>query len=715
MPADYDIRTWYGWAEILPAEPIVAGHLGRWRITYHAGRYGVAAGGSLKLLFHVASDWPALQGRDPYAENFMTVRTPGRARLAWRYDPRGHAHPWTKAVIVDVAQWGLADGDTVTFDLGDPEGGSPGVRAQTFVERHHELRLVVDPFATGQYVAVPSPVVEIVPGPAERLVLVAPSQVAPGEPFALTVRAEDRWGNLARGYTGHITLEGIPALSAIDLAPSDGGVRRIGGLRLDRPGTYWVRGKDAAAGLEGESNPLEVRAPEAGLLPLWGDLGGESAEGCGTGTAADYLAFARDVAALDFCALQPCACQVPPEQWLQVQEAVRAYDEPGRFATLLGYRWAGNTCGGGSRLVLFAADGAELRSCSPPTHSGNPAQGVCYPLAELYTALAGQPALIIAGGCGPAPNLDCYDPRVEGLVEVWSGWGASPWLLEEALARGYLVGVVAASGEWQGRPGASWPGGGERPARGGLTCVYAPARSRLAVWQALRARRCYATNGPRILLRVDADGHPMGEFYRTSAPPNLLVRVVGTAEIERIEVYRGSELAYRWPEADPGLPGWVRVAWGGAMARDWPRIAPWDGTLRAHGARIKCAIPYGFDSAARGIVLESEDALSWRSLTAGNENGLLLELETSPGARLDFYAPMADLRIPLDGLPFRQELGGDGLYVRAEPRPAGSGRRQVELVWAESTSRRGLTPYYVIVRQVDGGWAWSSPIYVLKP
>ncbi len=714
MPADDDTRTWYGWAEISPAGPIVAGRLGRWQITYYVGRYGVAAGGSLKLLFHAASDWPPLQGRDPYEESFLTVSTPAHAQLAWRYDPRGHAHPWPKAVIVEVAQRGLAEGDTVVFDLGNPEGGSPGVRAQTFAERNHELRVVVDPFASGQYVAVPSPTVDIVAGPAERLVLTVPSEVAAGEPFALTLRAEDRWGNLARGHTGRIALEGIPALTAIELAPADGGVRRIGGLRLERPGTYRVRGRDLTAGLEGESNPLQVRAAAAGtLLPLWGDLGGESGEACGTGTAAECLAFARDVAALDFCALQPRACRVPSADWPAVQEAVRAHDEPGRFAALLGFTWAGNTCGGGSRLVLFGGDAAGLHRCCPAEPGGGPAQPACYPLSALYEALAGQQALLIAGGCGPAPSLECYDESLEGLVEVWSGWGASPWLLDEALARGYRVGVIASSGDLQGRPGASWPGAGERVVRGGLTCVYAEERTREAIWQALRARRCYATSGPRILLSVHADGHAMGEVYPASAPPDLAVHVAGTAEIEVVEVHRGSEVAYRWPETDPGRPGWLRVAWGGALARDWPRAVPWDGTLRVHGARIKKATPYGFDSPARGIVLQSEDALSWRPLTAGNENGLLLELEAGPDARLDLYAPMIDLKIPLDSLPFRKDLGGDGLHVRVEPCPAGSGHREVALAWRDAALRPGTTPYYVTVRQVDGAQAWSSPIYVV--
>ena len=36
-----ELRRLYGWAKIDPGGPVVAGEIGAWRITYHAGRYGV--------------------------------------------------------------------------------------------------------------------------------------------------------------------------------------------------------------------------------------------------------------------------------------------------------------------------------------------------------------------------------------------------------------------------------------------------------------------------------------------------------------------------------------------------------------------------------------------------------------------------------------------------------------------------------------------------
>ena len=50
-------RALYGWAEIDPAAPIVAGSVGTWRITYHAGCYGIDDGGVLKFAWRDVSDW----------------------------------------------------------------------------------------------------------------------------------------------------------------------------------------------------------------------------------------------------------------------------------------------------------------------------------------------------------------------------------------------------------------------------------------------------------------------------------------------------------------------------------------------------------------------------------------------------------------------------------------------------------------------------------
>ena len=72
-----ELRRLYGWAKIDPDGPVVAGEIGAWRITYHAGRYGVNDGGVIKIAWRDVSDWQAPQFTDPQAPGYATVLTTG--------------------------------------------------------------------------------------------------------------------------------------------------------------------------------------------------------------------------------------------------------------------------------------------------------------------------------------------------------------------------------------------------------------------------------------------------------------------------------------------------------------------------------------------------------------------------------------------------------------------------------------------------------------
>ena len=76
-----EVRALYGWAEIDPDSPIVAGSVGTWRITYHVGRYGVDDGGVVKFAWRDVSDWAAPQFEAPSAPEYATVSTTGPASL----------------------------------------------------------------------------------------------------------------------------------------------------------------------------------------------------------------------------------------------------------------------------------------------------------------------------------------------------------------------------------------------------------------------------------------------------------------------------------------------------------------------------------------------------------------------------------------------------------------------------------------------------------
>ena len=163
--------------------------------------------------------------------------------------------------------------------------------------------------------------------------------------------------------------------------------------------------------------------------------------------------------------------------------------------------------------------------------------------------------------------LEWHDPELEPLVDGYSEWGEFEWFLKEALEKGYRVGFTAGSDDHKGRPGAAYPGSGSFGVYGGLTCIQAESLTREGLWMAIRARRCYGTTGQRILIDATADGHPMGSAFEAEEAPEIVVHVVGTAPIERIDVFRGLEEVYSYPEAPERSEDRVRLAWSGPRIR----------------------------------------------------------------------------------------------------------------------------------------------------
>jgi hypothetical protein len=81
----------------------------------------------------------------------------------------------------------------------------------------------------------------------------------------------------------------------------------------------------------------------------------------------------------------------------------------------------------------------------------------------------------------------------------------------DLLGRQFRGGFVANSDTRLTTPGNSRaPLAGDHRYPGGLTAILARELTREAVLEALRARRCYATTGPRFLLEFTVDGAQMG-------------------------------------------------------------------------------------------------------------------------------------------------------------------------------------------------------------
>ena len=708
----------YGWAEIQPHGPVVAGSTGTWRIIYHVGRYGIDDGGVIKIAWRDVSDWAAPQFSDPAAPNYATVSTTGPARLRATFEKQRYIRPWRLCVTIDVYDDSLAEGDTVTLTLGDTAGGSPGSRAQTFCQEQFEFRVAVDWCGTWVYTEVPSPQFPIVSGPPARLVVVGPSEALPGEAVWMGIKAEDLWGNPCTDYTGEVQIEagglqGLPR--AYRFQPDDRGVKRFEGVTAPVPGVYRVQARDVAYQLVAQGNPLHCIEERRAFRPFWGDLHGQSEETVGTNPVSSYFRFARDAALVDFAGHQGNDFQITREVWQEIRNQANGFNQPGRFVAFVGYEWSGNTPLGGDRNVYFPGeDGPLHRSSHVLIPDKSDLDTDCTHVIDLYAALRDQPALLVPHVGGRYADLQWHDPALERVIEVYSEWGEFEWFLREALTRGYRVGFVAGSDDHKGRPGAAYPGSGSFGVYGGLTCILAEELTRAGLFEALQARRCYGTTGQRILLDVTADGHPMGASYQAEKPPVIEVQVLGTAPIERVDLFRGVEQVASYPPTIQRATDQVRVRWSGQRIRARNRLVRWDGGLTLDRGRIIEAVGYAFDSPAEGIRKITEHEVTWESVTTGDADGVILTLDAPPQAVLNFRTPVVTRAFTLAEIangPIVLPAGGIDMQVVLEYLPLGLGP-DVACTFQEDTLPPGCHPYWVRVLQTDGAKAWASPIYV---
>ena len=230
----------------------------------------------------------------------------------------------------------------------------------------------------------------------------------------------------------------------------------------------------------------------------------------------------------------------------------------------------------------------------------------------------------------------------------------------------------------------------------------------------MKARRCYGTTGQRILLEVTADGKLMGAAYQANQPPEISVKVIGTAPIERVDIFRGLELIHTFPARTERAEDQIRIAWSGQRIRARNRLVRWDGSLEIDRGRILGAEGYAFDSPSEGIETVTERTVSWKSVTTGDADGVVLRLDAPPETTLDFKTSTLNRTVLLQEIkdsPVVLDAGGIDMKVVFERLPLGVGR-EVAFTFQEAALPTGCHPYWVRVLQTDGAKAWASPIYV---
>lgn len=195
----------------------------------------------------------------------------------------------------------------------------------------------------------------VVAGAAVRVLATVPSDVTVGQPFRLRLAAIDAFGNIDTGYRGTIRLsgpvDGLP--STVTSGAKGSGVDARDGLVARTPGIARITVVASLAGGESThlSNPLKVWSE----TPRWRRFVGDAHFHTGSDVAslatdggdhrgqfvasADAFTYLYNVSGADWGISAEHDTGLSETTWIGNQQRVASFERPGQFVTLLGYEW----------------------------------------------------------------------------------------------------------------------------------------------------------------------------------------------------------------------------------------------------------------------------------------------------------------------------------------------------------------------------------------
>jgi hypothetical protein len=352
------------------------------------------------------------------------------------------------------------------------------------------------------------------------------------------------------------------------------------------PSTRWLQLDVASALLEHADiyrllDLLTQRHPRVGEYNVYfGDIHTHSGQvldrcdndGCGIGSREDNYRYALGPGGLDFYSLTDHEWQIGPAGIDEYFQLADTYNEDGRFVCLPAFEHTSLLYG--HRNIYFRGPGGTVvnanRSWGGPTKDPK----LSTTPAELWAALeaTGVPFISVPHHPSAAshPFTLEYWSEHDRLVEVYSVWGSSEYYgdfprgvsdrframnVQDAIRRGLRFGLVASADGHDGHPGNA-----QSPlvkhhhqfhyCGSGRAAVFASELTREAIYDALYARRCYATTGAPILLDVRLNGAWMGQEVAPLSEgrrPMLTVQCVGSNGLDHIRIVKNGRIVYTQP------------------------------------------------------------------------------------------------------------------------------------------------------------------------
>lgn len=391
-----------------------------------------------------------------------------------------------------------------------------------------------------------------VAGEAARLqVRVTPSPDDAGTHRAI-VAVLDEFLNPVEDFNGAVRLEaegevsGLPA--ALELR---GGRGEVEGLQVGSTPAR-VTARETERGWQVQSNAL---LPPGQWRHAWGELHFHTdISGDGSGDLRAAYRYARDWLNLGVCAVTD---HTPVNDWSRTLEINAEFNAPHRFVTLPAWEWSTNHGHVNFYLRRPEVDAAPNRAdAGHPAAQTWPDEVVAVP---HHTNIRAENSHADGTPMWHEYDWSLRNPRIR-LVEVGqtrgnfeadqldAAWGITSANIgasvRDALSMGWRIGFVGGTDDHSGYPTRD-------PARPnhyiGLTGFLTSELTREAVWQAMDARRTYATSGAPIAGEFRVNGAIMGQEieWRDGSFITFSAQLFGTSRIERVEIISNGECVWR--------------------------------------------------------------------------------------------------------------------------------------------------------------------------
>ncbi|MBQ62581.1 MAG: hypothetical protein CMQ19_10970 [Gammaproteobacteria bacterium] len=169
--------------------------------------------------------------------------------------------------LVEVVAGELHAGDRVMIHYG---AGQKGFKLPEFPVAQMILPLYFRMEPSGHFYMIPTSSFNVVAGPPARLAVIAPSIVKTNQLFSLSVRVEDKFGNIAWGPAPSLDIN-LDGVFQRRIETPGTNVNLVEGLGFRQQGLHNITVRSGGGGLVGHSNPVLVR-DDGDLKISWANL-----------------------------------------------------------------------------------------------------------------------------------------------------------------------------------------------------------------------------------------------------------------------------------------------------------------------------------------------------------------------------------------------------------------------------------------------------------